>query len=255
MARATFPDLSGASVFITGGGSGIGAALVEGFLEQGAQVAFVDKTDASGFAAEMQARTGMKPLFFHTDVTDIAALQDAVAGAAAAHGDVTVLVNNVANDLRHDTLDMTVDAWDANQAVNLRPVMFATQAVVPGMRRAGGGRIVNFSSVAYLIGNAEYPSYVAAKAAIMGLTRAHAREFGPDNIRVNTISPGWTMTGKQRDLWVRPETFGPYLDRQCLKREVLPEDIVAPTLFLASEASTVITGQVLPVDGGVALAG
>ncbi|GKY86562.1 SDR family NAD(P)-dependent oxidoreductase [Sinisalibacter aestuarii] len=255
MTKAIFPDLEGASVFITGGGSGIGAALVDGFLAQGARVAFIDRDDASGFVQEMAKKHGLEPLFLPGDLTDIASLQDAIATAAQAHGDVTVLVNNVANDVRHDTLTMTPEEWDANQAVNLRPVMFATQAVVPGMRRAGGGRIVNYASVAFMMGNADYPSYAAAKAAIMGLTRAHAREFGPDNIRVNAIAPGWTMTEKQRALWVTPETFGPYLDRQCLRREVLPEDLVGPTLFLASAASTVITGQLVPVDAGVVVTG
>lgn len=255
MSLAIFPDLSGASVFVTGGGSGIGAALVDGFLEQGAQVAFIDKEDAGVFVTEMEARHGTKPLFIRADVTEIAALQTALRQAADAHGDVTVLVNNVANDVRHSTSDLTQESWDANHAVNLRPVMFATQAVVPAMRRAGGGRIVNFSSIAYIMGNSEYPAYAAAKAAIVGLTRAHAREFGPDNIRVNAIAPGWTMTQKQRDLWVTPEAYAAFLTRQCLKREIMPEDIVTPALFLASEASTVITGQLLPVDAGVVVSG
>lgn len=255
MALATFPDLADTSVFVTGGGSGIGAALVEGFLVQGARVAFVDKEDASVFVTAMEARHGAKPLFIHADVTDVAALQAAILKAAEAHGDIMVLVNNVANDVRHSTLDLTPDSWDANHAVNLRPVMFATQAVVPGMQRAGGGRIVNFSSIAYMIGGDEYPAYVAAKAAIVALTRAHAREFGPANIRVNAIAPGWTMTQKQRDLWVTPEALGAFLARQCLKREVLPEDIVPPALFLASEASTAITGQLLPVDAGMVVTG
>jgi NAD(P)-dependent dehydrogenase (short-subunit alcohol dehydrogenase family) len=255
MALAHFPDLSGASVFITGGGSGIGAALVDGFLEQGARVAFVDIADAGGFASEMAAKHGIRPLFLRCDVTDTAALRAAVAEAARAHGPVTVLVNNVANDVRHGTLEVTEEFWDRNQAVNFRSYFFATQAVIPGMQAAGGGRIVNFSSIAYMRGIAEYPSYAAANAAIMGLTRAQAREFGPDNIRVNVIAPGWTMTPKQLELWVKPETYEPFLETQCLRRPVLPEDIVPPTLFLASAASTAITGQVLPVDGGLAVTG
>lgn len=255
MALATFPDLAGASVFVTGGGSGIGAALVHGFLEQGAEVGFIDIADATEFTEKMRHTHGRAPLFFKGDVRDVDFLKRAIDDTAQAHGDVTVLVNNVADDVRHDTLDVSVEFWESNQAVNLRPVLFATQAVVPGMRRAGGGRIVNYTSVAYFIGNAEYPSYAAAKAAIVGLTRVHAREFGPDDIRVNAILPGWTMTEKQRAQWARPETYGPYLARQCLKREILPEDMVMPTLFLASRASGAITGQVLPVDGGVVVTG
>ena len=255
MALATFPDLSGASVFITGGGTGIGAALVDGFLEQGARVAFVDIVEADGFAAEMKSKYGVRPLFLRCDVTDVAALRAAVAEAARAHGPVTILINNVANDLRHGTLEVTPEFWDANQAVNFRSYFFATQAVIPGMKAAGGGQIVNFSSIAYMRGFDEYPSYASANAAIMGLTRAQAREFGPDNIRVNALAPGWTMTKKQLDLWVSPETFESFLKGQCLPRPVMPGDIVPPTLFLASAASTAITGQVLPVDGGLVVTG
>jgi NAD(P)-dependent dehydrogenase (short-subunit alcohol dehydrogenase family) len=255
MALTLFPDLRGASVFITGGGSGIGAALAEGFVEQGAQVAFADIADATAFADDLAERHGIRPLFLPCDVTDVSALRAAVDEAAEAHGDVTVLINNVADDVRHTTLEVTEDFWNANQGVNLKAGFFATQAVVPGMKRVGGGRIVNLSSVAYKRGHSEYPSYVAAKAAFIGLTRAHARELGPDNIRVNALIPGWTMTEKQRRLWVKPETFGPYFDQQCLKREVVPEDMVPPTLFLASAASTAITGQALAVDGGVVMVG
>lgn len=255
MTLARFADLSGASVFITGGGSGIGAALVDGFLEQGARVAFADIADATGFVAEMRDKHGQTPLFFQLDVRDVPALQRAIGEAAAAHGAVTALVNNVADDLRHDTLDVTVEFWDQNQAVNLRPAFFATQAVVPGMKAAGGGQIVNISSVAYIMGNDEYPSYATAKAALVGMTRAHAREFGRDNIRVNAVLPGWTMTGKQRALWFSPEAFAPWQARQCLKREVMPADIVPPVLFLASAASTAITSQALPVDAGAVVTG
>jgi len=255
MALATFPDLSGASVFITGGGSGIGAALVEGFLEQGSRVAFVDIADATGFAEEMAAKYGNRPLFLPCDVTDVPALREAVAQATAAHGAPTVLVNNVANDLRHATLDVTEEFWDQNQAINFRSYFFASQAVIPGMIAAGGGRIVNFSSISYMRGFDEYPSYAAANAAIMGLTRAQAREFGPQNIRINALAPGWTMTPKQLELWVKPETFEPFVKTQCLPWAVKPEDIVPPTLFLASAASTMITGQVLPVDGGLVVTG
>ena len=203
----------------------------------------------------MEGKHGARPLFIPCDLTDIAALKAAVARAAEAHGDPLVLVNNAANDVRHETLKVTEAFWDENQAINFKPYFFAAQAVIPGMQRAGGGRIVNFSSIAYLKGIPEYPSYAASNAAIMGLTRAHAREFGPDNIRVNAIAPGWTMTQKQLDLWVTPERYEPFLENQCLRRPVMPEDMVAPTLFLASEASAAITGQLLPVDGGLVSVG
>lgn len=255
MVLAQFPDLSDASVFITGGGSGIGAALVDGFLEQGARVAFVDAGDSSEFVEEMARKHGRAPLFVRGDVRDVVALQSAIKSAAEAQGDVTVLVNNVADDLRHATLDVTLEFWDANQAVNLRAAFFATQAVVPGMKAAGGGQIVNISSVAYIMGNSDYPSYATAKAALVGMTRAHAREFGPEGIRVNALLPGWTMTEKQKELWYSDEAFAPWKARQCLPRKVQPEDIVPPALFLSSAASTAITAQALPVDAGAVVTG
>lgn len=252
---ATFPDLKDASVFITGGGAGIGAALTEGFLAQGARVAFVQRSDASAFVERMAAAHGTAPLFLPCDVTDVPALRAAVAQAAEAHGAVTVLVSNAADDTRHTTAEMTVEAWDRNQAINLRPYFFAAQAVVPGMAAAGGGSIVNMSSVSYMMGNAGYPSYAAANAAITGLTRAHAREFGPDNIRVNALMPGWVMTERQKRLWVTGEAIEETLHRQCLKEPLQPADIVGGVLFLASGVSRMMTGQALVIDGGVVVTG
>jgi galactose dehydrogenase len=248
---ATFHDLQGRSVFITGGGSGIGASLTEGFVEQGCRVAFVQRSDASEFAAELGNRHGNAPLFIACDVTDIAALQAAMAQAAAAHGPITVLVNNAANDARHPVEGYTVAEWDAAQAVNLRPHFFTIQAAIPGMRAAGHGSIINFSSISYMIGAAGYLSYVAAKAAITGLTSGFARDLGPDRIRVNALLPGAVLTERQRELWVSPEDAEAFLERQCLKENLDETDIVGPTLFLASEASRMITGQALVVDGGV----
>ncbi len=252
---ATYPDLAGASVFITGGGSGIGAALTEGFLAQGAKVAFVQRSDASAFVAEMTDRLGNAPLFIPCDITDIAALRSAVARAAEAHGPVTVLVNNAANDKRHDTLETTEAFWDWSQAINLKAYFFACQAAIPGMQAASRGSIVNFSSVSYMMGNAGYPAYATANAGITGMTRALAREFGPDRVRVNALMPGWVMTQKQRDLWVTDEALQRQLDRQCLKDTLEPADIVGGTLFLASDASRMMTGQALVIDGGVVVTG
>ena len=251
MPTASFPDLDGASVFVTGGGSGIGAALTEGFVAQGARVAFVQRSDAAEFAADLGRRYHRAPLFLRCDVTDIPALQAAMAEAAAAHGPITVLVNNAANDQRHPVDGYSVEEWDAAQAVNLRPHFFTTQAAIPGMRAAGGGAIVNYSSIAYLLGADGFLSYVAAKAAITGLTFGLARTLGPDNIRVNAILPGAVLTERQLRLWVTPDSASAFVDRQCLKRNLAPEDLVGPTLFLASNASRMITGQTLVVDGGV----
>lgn len=255
MTDAVFPDLAGRSVFITGGGSGIGAALTLGFLRQGAQVAFVQRSDATAFCDAAEAETGRRPRFIPCDITDEAALRAAVARAAEAHGPVRVLVNNAANDLRHDTLATTGADWDRLMAVNLKACFQAAQAVIPGMQAAGGGAIVNFTSISYMMGNAGYPVYVAANAGINGLTRALAREFGPDRIRVNALAPGWVMTDKQRRMWVTPEGLEAHLERQCLKEPLQPEDIVGGTLFLASDASRMMTGQALVIDGGVVVTG
>jgi len=252
---ATYSDLAGASVFVTGGGAGIGAALTEGFLRQGAKVAFVQRSDAAAFVERMDATTGNRPLFVPCDITDLAALRAAIARAAEAHGPVRVLVNNAANDTRHATLDVDEAFWDRTIAVNLRAYFFAAQAVIPGMQAAGGGAIVNFSSISYMMGNAGYPVYTTANSGINGLTRSLAREFGPDRIRVNALAPGWVLTERQKDLWVTPEGLQAHLDRQCLKDALVPEDIVGGTLFLASDASRMMTGQALVIDGGVVVTG
>ncbi|MCG7628353.1 SDR family oxidoreductase [Epibacterium sp. MM17-32] len=253
--NATFHDLEGASVFITGGGSGIGAALTEGFLRQGARVAFVGRSDASEFVERMEAETGTRPLFIQCDITDISALQAAIAQAADAHGPVGILVNNAANDQRHATLDVDEAFWDWSQAVNLKAYFFACQAVVPGMQQLGGGAIVNFTSISYMMGNSGYPAYTTANSGINGMTRSLAREFGPDRIRVNALAPGWVLTEKQLDKWATPEGLAAHLERQCLKDHLAPQDIVESTLFLASQSSRMISGQALVVDGGVVVSG
>jgi NAD(P)-dependent dehydrogenase (short-subunit alcohol dehydrogenase family) len=166
-----------------------------------------------------------------------------------------VLVNNAANDQRHDMEGYTVEEWDRAQAINLRPHYFTAQAAAPGMKAAGGGSIINFSSVSYMMGIAGYVSYMSAKAAITGLTRGLARELGPFNIRVNALMPGWVLTQRQLDLWATPEGLAAHLDRQCLKEHLYERDMVGPTLFLASGASRMMTSQAVVVDGGAALTG
>jgi NAD(P)-dependent dehydrogenase (short-subunit alcohol dehydrogenase family) len=252
---ATFHDLDGASVFITGGGSGIGAALTEGFVAQGAKVAFVQRSDAGGFVDEIAAKHGVRPLFLPCDITDVTALQASVAEAAAAHGPITVLVNNAANDQRHGIEGYTVEEWDKSLAVNLRPHFFSAQAALAGMRAAGGGSIINFSSISYMMGNGGYASYTAAKAGITALTRSLARDLGIDNIRVNAMMPGWVLTERQLDLWATPDDLAAFLQRQCLKEHLVEQDIVDGVLFLASGTSRMMTGQALVIDGGVVVTG
>lgn len=255
MTGAVYPDLKGASVFITGGGSGIGASLTEGFLRQGAKVAFVQRSDASDFAVEMEEKTGNRPLFLKCDITDIARLKACIEEASLAHGPITILVNNAANDRRHTTEEVDEAFWDWSQAINLKSYFFACQAVVAGMRDAGGGSIINTTSISYMMGNAGYPAYTTANSGINGMTRSLAREFGPDKIRVNALAPGWVLTEKQLEMWTTPEALDAHMERMCLKEHLKPEDIVGPILFLASRVSGAMTGQAMVVDGGVVVTG
>lgn len=253
--QATFSDLKGKHVFITGGGSGIGAALTEGFLAQGAHVSFVQRTDAAEFVDAMEAKTGLKPIFYACDLACIETLTRVMQHAIDRSGPIDVLVNNAGNDVRHTLDSLSVEEWDNNHAVNLRPYFFTSQFVAPFMADNGGGAIINYSSASYLMGNAGYPAYVAANAAITGLTRALARELGPSQIRVNALIPGWVLTEKQLREWATPEDLEAHLDKQCLKTHLAPEDMVGGTLFLASSISALMTGQVLVIDGGVVVTG
>ena len=246
-------DLKGAAVFITGGGSGIGAALTAGFLAQGAKVTFVGRSDYSDFVEDMAQAHGNRPRFIRCDVTDTAALHAAMQTAHDADGGLRVLVNNAANDLRMETADVTHAEWQEMIDVNLKPYFFACQKA--GALMGDGGAIVNFSSLSYLIGSTGMVPYVSSNAGIMGMTRALAREWGPRGIRVNAVAPGWVLTEKQKDKWATPEALAAFLDRQCLKRHLDPDDIVGPVLFLASRASAMVTAQTLVVDGGVAATG
>lgn len=252
---ATYPDLNGASVFITGGGSGIGASLTEGFMRQGAKVAFVGRSDAYAFVDEMEAAHGNRPLFTQCDITDTAALRAAVERSAEAHGPITVLVNNAANDERHNWMEVDEAYWDWMIAINLKAYFFACQAVTPMMKTAGGGSIINFSSISYMMGNAGYPIYTAANSGINGMTRSLARELGPDRIRVNALAPGWVLTEKQKEKWVTDEGLTAHVSRQCLKDTLDPDDMIGGVLFLASRASKMMTGQALVIDGGVVVTG
>jgi NAD(P)-dependent dehydrogenase (short-subunit alcohol dehydrogenase family) len=248
------PDLESASVLITGGGSGIGAALTEGFVRQKAKVAFID-IDVSASTAlcdRLERECGARPLFLHADLTDIDRLREAAASAADAHGPVSVLVNNAARDDRNEIEDTTPEQWDANQAINLKPHFFAVQAVVPAMKAAGRGAIVNFSSIAFMVNGGEYPVYAAAKAGVIGMTKSLAGALGPHGIRVNALAPGMVVTERQMRLWIDDDIVRNHVDtRQCLKRRLVAEDMVGPCLFLASAAAGAITAQTLIVDGGV----
>ena len=243
---ATYPSLAGRRVFITGGATGIGAALVTAFAAQGAVVGHVDL--AADAAAALAERLAAAPWFRALDVTDTPALQAAIADFAAATGGLDVLINNVANDSRHDPLAVDEARWRGLMAVNLDCGFFATQAAIRLM--PAGGSIINFSSINALLGPAGMPAYVAAKSAIVGLTKALARQYGPDAIRVNAILPGWVVTQRQLDLWLTPEAEAEWMSQVALKQRILPEDVANLALFLAADDSRMITGQALVIDGG-----
>lgn len=247
-----YPDLAAASVFITGGGSGIGSYFVDAFASQGARVGFISLNSAGGerLCDAVESRSGRRPFFRSTDVRDIDALRSALQDFSARAGAPTVLINNAARDDRHSLAELTVEGWDDSLNTNLRPYFFAAQHVAAAMSSAGAGTILNIGSNSANLGLSGYPAYVTAKAAIVGLTRALARELGPRNIRVNALLPGWVMTERQTKYWVTPQKLQECLDQQSLKTTIAGEDVADAALFLASRAAATITGQALVVDGG-----
>ena len=249
---AIYPSLKDRAVFITGGGSGIGASIVEHFCAQGSKVAFVDiAREASETLVKAIAAKGLpSPLFIACDITDIPALQKAIADAKQKLGPIRVLVNNAAHDQRHAIDTVTPEYWDERYAVNLKHQFFAAQAVYKDMAAAGGGAIVNLGSTSWVVGQGGMPCYTSAKSAVAGLTRALARDFGPLNIRVNCILPGWIMTERQITMWLTPEGEEELMKRQCLKRKLVPADIARTVLFFAAEDSGACTNQNYIVDGG-----
>jgi len=251
---AHYPSLAGRVVFVTGGATGIGADIVSAFAAQKAKVAFCDLQRDAGeaLAREIGARGDPEPLVLQADVTDITALQVAITTAREKLGPIGVLVNNAANDQRHKVDDVSVEFWDHTQNVNLRHHFFAAQAVRADMKALGGGSIINMSSTAWRFGAAEMAAYATAKAGVLGLTRALARAFGPDNIRVNAIEPGAVMTERQRQLWYKTEaSVEAMVERQLLHRVLGGEEIARMILFLAADDSRMITKQSFTVDAGI----
>lgn len=232
---------------------GIGAVIVEHFVAQRAKVCFIDidTTNATALCARLADSGLERPLFIPCDLTDIEALQNAIAKASAQLGPIRVLVNNAARDTRYAVKDIDVETWDAMQAVNLRPVFFACKAVHDDMAANGGGAIINFSSPSFLRRSANITAYATAKAGIIGLTRTLSRDFGDANIRVNTVLPGWVITERQKQLWWDPELEREVLANQSLHQRVTPADIARMVLFLAADDSRMMTAQTYIVDGGL----
>ncbi len=250
---AVYPSLKGRGVFVSGGGSGIGASFVEHFAAQGAHVAFVDLADAASTAlVEKIAAAGHpKPFFQRCDVTDTASYQHAIAAAGKEVGPLRVLVNNAARDDRHKIDDVTPDYWEKCLAVNLKHQFFAIQAAAPAMREAGGGSIVNMGSVSWMRSRDIFIGYATSKSAINGMTRSLARELGPGNIRVNCLVPGAIVTERQTALWRNPEEDARFLDLQSLKFRLGPQHCARLALWLAADDSDGCTGQNFIVDGGL----
>ena len=249
---ATYPSLRDRTVIITGGASGIGESIVEAFAANGAGVAFLDvQPEPAARLADRIAETGApRPLFVECDLTCIPALQRAADEILSRFGTIDILVNNAGNDTRHTIEEVTPESWDQSMAVNLRHQFFMAQAVLPAMRQAGRGSIINMSSISWVIPSTNVPVYVTAKAAIVGMTRTLARELGPHNIRVNCVMPGAILTERQRRLWFTPEYQAEILAAQALKRFIAPEEVARLVLFLAADDSAAITGQSHIIDAG-----
>ncbi len=249
---ASYPSLAGQVAFVSGGATGLGKEFVEQLAAQGARVAFIDIAIEAGeeLAAQITERGHPEPLFLPCDVRDIPAVQEAIRRTGEELGPITVLVNNAANDTRHKVADVDLAQWDDAMAVNLRHHFFAAQAVVPMMREAGRGSIINLGSISAHIDLTDLPGYITAKAGIEGLTRTLARELGPYGIRVNCIIPGWIMTERQLTHWVTPEAEAAIERNQCLPQKLYPEDVARMMLWLAADDSRSCTAQLWVVDGG-----
>lgn len=246
---ATYPSLRDRTVLVTGGGSGIGAAIVRHFVGQGAKVGFVDVDVAASTALVADLATDAVH-FEPCDLRDIPALRAAFAAIAAALGPVTILINNAAHDARHRIEDVTPEYWDERYAVNLRHQFFAAQTVAPGMKAAGGGVIINVGSNSWMQARGGMPAYTSAKSAVVGLTRALARDLGPDGIRVLSVVPGWIMTERQIALHLTPAGEAELMENQCVKRKLTPDDIARPILFFASDEAAACAMQSYVIDGG-----
>ena len=248
---AMYPSLKGRTVLVTGGGSGIGESIVEHFAAQGSKVGFLDIKEKESKALVSRLRRKRQTVHFEPcDLTDIDALRAAVKAVRKALGPITILVNNAAHDERHTIDEVTPEYFDDRIRVNLKHQFFTIQEVVPDMKKAKNGAIVNMGSTSWMVAFGGLPVYTAAKAGVIGLTRGLAHELGQHNIRINSVAPGWIMTERQKSLWVTPEGLTQLMKDQCLQRTLDPADIARAVLFYASDEASACTNQSVVFDGG-----
>ena len=248
---AIYPSLKGRTVLVTGGGSGIGEAIVEHFAAQGSKVGFLDiKEKESKALVSRLKRKRQKVHFEKVDLTDIDAMKVAIRNIRKMFGPITILVNNAAHDERHTLEEVTPDYFDDRIRVNLKHQFFTIQEVVPDMKKAKNGSIVNLGSTSWMVAFGGLPVYTAAKAGVLGLTRGLAHELGKYNIRINSFAPGWIMTERQKTLWVTPAAIEQLMKDQCLQRTLTPDDMARAVLFFASDEASAATNQNFVFDGG-----
>jgi NAD(P)-dependent dehydrogenase (short-subunit alcohol dehydrogenase family) len=250
--KVKYYDLESKRVFITGGGSGIGASIVEHFCEQGSEVYFIDinEDESKKLIEDIKNKNYILPTFIKCDLLNIKELQKTIADIISEKGPIDILINNAANDTRHKIDDVTEEYWDERMNVNLRHFFFTVQSVKKSMIDNGGGAIINMGSTSWMIGQGGMAAYTAAKSGVVGLTRSFARDLGEFNIRVNSVVPGWVMTQRQMDLWLNDESEKELMKRQCLKEKLMPKELAQAVLFFSSEQSSGCTNQSYVVDKG-----
>ena len=250
--KVKYFDLENKRVFITGGGSGIGASIVEHFCEQGSEVYFVDINveESKKLVDEMKSKKFKSPTFIECDLVNIKLLQETIYKIITEKGPINILINNAANDTRHKIDDVTVEYWDERINVNLRHFFFTVQAVKKSMIDNNGGVIINMGSTSWMVGQGGMAAYTAAKSGVVGMTRSFARDLGEFNIRVNSVVPGWVMTQRQIDMWLNKESEEELMKKQCLKEKLMPNEIAQAVLFFSSDQSSGCTNQSYIVDKG-----
>ena len=247
-----YSDLKDKKVFITGGGSGIGASIVEHFCEQGSNVFFIDINEKSSnkLVSNCKNKKFSVPTFINCDLLNIKFLQNTISKIISDNGAIDILVNNAANDERHSIDEVTEEFWNERMNINLRHYFFTVQSVKKAMIENKGGSIINIGSVSWMIGQGGMAAYTAAKSGVVGLTRSFARDLGEFNIRVNSVVPGWVMTERQIEKWLTPESEADMMKKQCLKHKLIPSDIAKAVLFFGSDQSSGCTNQDYIVDKG-----